>query len=212
MNTWNRKERRNYLQFKRQLHCCSCWSGNKKCVLHIWRFGLPHLILLFILTSFFILALFSRGIQNGRNKKVTNNYMPIKQFFKDIIYRFCCQGNLRYLLENYHLCQKYGSETGSLYNNAKKVFVFPPFKTGHLFSSKDYLPSSLKSSALYKFIRTRCQSCYVVETERHLPKRINERLVTGKKSHIFKCLLENPPRKNLCEGKLFCHYRFCIFF
>ena len=40
-----------------------------------------HFILLFKLNSFFNLSLFSSGIHNGRGKKLTNNYMSIKQFF-----------------------------------------------------------------------------------------------------------------------------------
>lgn len=63
--------------------------------------------------------------------------------------------------------------------------VFFPFRTD-LFLSKDCLPSDLKSFLIYKFVRTGGQSCYIGETEYHLPTRINEHLVTCKKSHIFK--------------------------
>ena len=69
--------------------------------------------------------------------------------------------------------------------NSNINIVFSPFKTGDLFSSKDCLPSALKSFVVYKFVCAGCQSCYIGETKRHLPTRINEHLVTDKKSHIF---------------------------
>ena len=74
--------------------------------------------------------------------------------------------------------------------NSNINIVFSPFKTGDLFSSKDCLPSGLKSFVVYKFVCARCQSCYIDETKHHLPTRINEHLVTDKKPHIFKHLLE----------------------
>ena len=86
--------------------------------------------------------------------------------------------------------------------------AFSPFKTGDLFSSKDCLPSALKSFVVYKFVCAGCQSCYIGETKRHLPTRINEHLLTDKKSNIFKHLLENAAGKNVCDE----NYRFCIFF
>ena len=76
------------------------------------------------------------------------------------------------------------------------------------FSSKDCLPSALKSFVVYKFVCAGCQSCYIGETKRHLPTRINEHLLTDKKSNIFKHLLENAAGKNVCDE----NYRFCIFF
>ena len=63
---------------------------------------------------------------------------------------------------------------------------FSPFKTGNLFSSKDSLPSGLKSFVIYKFLCAGCQSCYISETKHHLLMSINEHLITDKKSHIFK--------------------------
>ena len=61
---------------------------------------------LFKLSSFFNLVLFSSGIHNGREKKLTNNYKEIKLFLKDAIYLFCCQGHLKQFLENYRFCRK----------------------------------------------------------------------------------------------------------
>ena len=106
---------------------------------------------------------------------------------------------------------------GSFTNNTKKkikelckkccknsnINIFSLFKTGDLFSSKDCLPSGLKSFVVYKFVCAGCQSCYIGETKHHLPTRINERLVTDKKSHIFKHLSENSTCKNLCDGNCF---------
>ena len=43
------------------------------------------LSLLLKANSFFSLVLFSAGIQNGREKKLTNNYMQNKWLFKDVI-------------------------------------------------------------------------------------------------------------------------------
>ena len=100
------------------------------------------------------------------------------------------------------LCKK-------LCKNSNINIVFSPFKTGDLFLSKDSLPSALKSFVVYKFVCVGCQSCYFVETKRHLPTRINELLVTDKKSYIFKHLLGNPPCKNVCDE---IDYRFYIFF
>ena len=76
-------------------------------------------------------------------------------------------------------------------------------ETGDLFLSKDYLPSGLKSFVVYKFVFAVCQSCFIGETNRHLPTKINEHLVTDKKIHIFKHLLENPACKNLCDENCF---------
>ena len=63
---------------------------------------------------------------------------------------------------------------------------------------KDCLPSGLKSFAVYKFICVGYQSCCFGKTKHHLLTRITEYLVSDKKSHIFKYLLENPACKVLC--------------
>ena len=54
-----------------------------------------------------------------------------------------------------------------------------------------------------KFLCAGCQSCYISETKRHLPTRISEHLVTDKKSHIFKHLLENSACKMLYDENCF---------
>ena len=87
--------------------------------------------------------------------------------------------------------------------NSNINIPFYPFKTGDLFSCKDCLPSALKSFVVYKSVCAGCQSCYIGETKRHLPTRINEHLVTDKKSYIFKHLLENSACKNVCDENCF---------
>ena len=53
--------------------------------------------------------------------------------------------------------------------NSNINIVFSSFKTGDLFSSKDCLPSDLKSFVLHKFVCAGCQSCYIGGNKRHLP-------------------------------------------
>ena len=50
-----------------------------------------------VYSNFVSLALFSPEIQSVREKKLTNSYMQIKLFFKDVIYLFCCKGQLKHL-------------------------------------------------------------------------------------------------------------------
>ena len=45
--------------------------------------------------------------------------------------------------------------------------------------------------------------CYIGEIRRHLAARIKEHLVTDKKSHIMKHLLENKTYKSLCDESCF---------
>ena len=73
----------------------------------------PHLTLLFKLNSFFSLALSSPVIHNGREKKLINDYMWIKQFFKKVINLFYFQRHLKHFLENYRFCQKFGNDAYS---------------------------------------------------------------------------------------------------
>ena len=114
---------------------------------------------------------FNEEISNVKHllmRNMNSSYLIDKQIkrFKELCKKFCKNSNIN--------------------------IVFSPFKTGDLFSSKDCLPSGLKSFILYKFVCAGCQSCYIRENKRHLPMTINEHLVPDKKSHIFKHLLENP--------------------
>ena len=85
------------------------------------RYCALHLSLMFRLNTFFSLVLFPSGIHSGREKKLTNNYMYIKRFLKDVIYLFCCQFYLKHVLENYRFCQK--SENGA-YSRGWGVMLF----------------------------------------------------------------------------------------
>ena len=90
-----------------------------------------------------------------------------------------------------------------IFKNTDINIVLTPFKIGSVFSSKDRLPNALRSFVVYKFTCAGCQSCYIGETRRHLATRIKEHLVTDKKSHIMKHLLENKISKNLCDKSCF---------
>ena len=81
--------------------------------------------------------------------------------------------------------------------------VLTLLKIGSLCSSKDRSPHALKSFVIYKLTRAGCQSCYIDETRRHLAIRVKEHLVTDKKSHIMKPLLENKTCKSLCDERCF---------
>ena len=72
-----------------------------------------HLRLLFLLSSFFDVVLFSPGIHSGGEKKLTNNYLYIKQFLRDVVYIFCCHGHLKHSLKNYRFCRKSGNDAYS---------------------------------------------------------------------------------------------------
>ena len=77
--------------------------------------------------------------------------------------------------------------------------VFVPYKIGGMFSTKDKIPSFLKSMVVYKFVCTSYNACYVGETARHLPTRIKEHLKTDKKSHIYQHLSSNQNCFNCCR-------------
>ena len=81
--------------------------------------------------------------------------------------------------------------------------VLTLFKIGSLFSCKDRLPNALRSFVVYKFTCAEGKSCYIGETTHHLAARIKEHLVTDKKSHIMKPLLENKTCKNLPDKSFF---------
>ena len=99
--------------------------------------------------------------------------------------------------------EKIGELCKRFCKNTDINIVLTPFKIGPLFSSKDRLPNALRSFVVYKFTCAGCQSCYIGETRRHLATRIKEHLVTDKKSHIMKHLLENKISKNLCDKSCF---------
>ena len=76
--------------------------------------------------------------------------------------------------------------------------VLTPFKIGTLFSSKDRLPSALRSFIVYRFTVAEGQSYYIGEKRRHLTTRTKEHLVTDKISRIMEQLLGNKTCKSIC--------------
>ena len=76
-------------------------------------------------------------------------------------------------------------------NSVAVKIVFTSFKIGQAFSTKDSVPSSLKSNVVYQFKCAGCSACYIGETTRHLSSRIVEHLKTDKNSHIYKHLQNN---------------------
>ena len=72
-----------------------------------------------------------------------------------------------------------------------------------MLSTKDKIPSFLKSMVVYKFICATCNACYVGETAHHLPTRIKEHLKTDKKSHIYQHLSSNQNCFNCCTDDCF---------
>ena len=99
----------------------------------------------------------------------TNNCNAVKESKTTLYYKLPYIGsfsnNNKKKVEE--LCKKFSK-------NSNISIVFSPFKTGDMFSSKYCLPSGLKSFVVYKFVCAGCQSCYIGETKRHLPTRINE--------------------------------------
>ena len=150
-------------------------------------------------------------------KNMYPSYLIDKQIKRFLHHKFSANNSKAVKQTKTTLYYKY-PYVGSFCNNTKekikelcKTFckssnikiVFSPFKTGDLFSSNDCLPIDLKSFVVYKFVCTAYHSSCIGENKRHFPARINEHLVTDKKSHIFKYLLENPTCKQLCDENCF---------
>ena len=72
-----------------------------------------------------------------------------------------------------------------------------------MFNVKDTILKFLKSFVVYKFVCPGCNTCYIVETTRHLSTRIKEHLETDKKSHIFAHLVNNETCKALSTENCF---------
>ena len=81
--------------------------------------------------------------------------------------------------------------------------VFIPYKIGSMFSTKDKIPSFLKSMVVYKFVCASSNACYVGETARHSPTRIREHLKTDKKLHIYQHLSWHQSSFNCCTDDFF---------
>ena len=76
------------------------------------------------------------------------------------------------------LCKQYCKE-----NNVKIVFTL--FKISYYFSVKDATPYFVKSILVYKFVCTRCKSCYIGENCRHFITRIDEHIKKDKSPMFF---------------------------
>ena len=98
---------------------------------------------------------------------------------------------------------KIQSLTKKLCKDIDVKIVFNSFKIKDLFSTKDPLPSYLKSNVVYKFSCASCNACYIGETTRHLSQRIDEHLRKDKNSHIYKHLHENLECFDNCTNACF---------
>ena len=87
--------------------------------------------------------------------------------------------------------------------NSNIKLIFCPVKIGSLFSTKDPIPSALKSLVIYKFICTGCNTCYIGEARHHYQTRIKEHLKIDKASHTYKHLNNNLECKNVCNETCF---------
>ena len=81
--------------------------------------------------------------------------------------------------------------------------VFIPYKIGSMLSTKDKIPSFLKSMVVYKFVCASCNVCNMGETSGHLPTRIKKHLKTDKKLHIYQHLSPNQDCFNCCTDNCF---------
>ena len=107
---------------------------------------------------------------------------------------FIMRKNLIKLINNY-------------YPQIKLAVVFTTnFKMKSLFKFKDIIPTSLRSSVIYKYNCSRCNSVYVGKTSRHLSTRIAEHLGvsfrTGKKlsSPPFSQISKHYEEEHINEG------------
>ena len=81
----------------------------------------------------------------------TNNCNAVKESKTTLYYKLPYIGSFSHNTKKKikELCKKFCK-------NFNVNIVFSSFKTGDLFSSKDYLPSGLKSFVVYKFVCTGC--------------------------------------------------------
>ena len=85
------------------------------------------------------------------NKLSNNSFNAVKQTKTTLYYKLPYIGSFSNNTKKKikELCKKFCK-------NSNVNIVFSPFKTGHLFSSKDCSPIGLKSFAVYKFVCARC--------------------------------------------------------
>ena len=81
--------------------------------------------------------------------------------------------------------------------------AFTSFKISCLFSTKDVIPSTLRSRVVYKFTCAGCNTRYIGETIRHFSTRIAEHLSKDKASHVFKHINSSSNCKNSASSDCF---------
>ena len=68
---------------------------------------------------------------------------------------------------------------------------------------KDPIPKDLRSCVVYKFTCSRCNSCYIGQTVRHLKTRVREHLFTDRNSHVYKHLNASVECREACSTESF---------
>ena len=82
--------------------------------------------------------------------------------------------------------------------------VFTSKKVASFFSTKDKLPSALRSHVVYQFTCARCKASYVGQTTRHFDIRVHEHLhKKSQPSSVFKHLNENQSCHEACDESCF---------
>ena len=81
--------------------------------------------------------------------------------------------------------------------------MFSLFKLSSMFSSKDFIPESLKSRVVYQITCASCGARYIGETNRHFHTRVNEHLFRDKNSHVFRHLDCSRHCRDSCDASCF---------
>ena len=82
--------------------------------------------------------------------------------------------------------------------------VFTSTKISSFFSTKDAMPSALRSGVVYKFKCAGCNACYVGQTTRHFDTRVHEHLhKKSQPSSVYKHLEQNAKCREACDVTCF---------
>ena len=76
--------------------------------------------------------------------------------------------------------------------------IFESCKVGSLFSVKDKTSKIHQSNGVYQYTCDSCYATYIGETRHHFSTRVNEHLLTDKRSAIFKHLQGSSACKAMC--------------
>ena len=109
------------------------------------------------------------------------------------------QGNIQkgYKEKIFSLCSEFCKNTDI-------KLVFTSEKISSYFSTKDILPSALRSGVVYKFKCAGCNACYVGQTTRHFDTRVHEHLYKkSQPSSVYKHLDQNPRCRQACDETCF---------